>query len=143
MVDGEHERHLRRDLYGAVDDDRHRPSGAYGEDGGMGRVDDRRELLDAVHAEIGDTEGTALQVTLLQCAFVGLSHVGPDLIRDRTRRHPFDAAQDRCDQPALGGDGHRDVHRFELPHGLVGPDDIGVGDRPVGDRDRLDHQVVD
>ena len=51
---------------------------ADGEDGGLGRVDDGGEFLDAEHAEVGDGEGGAGH--LLGLEFAGAAEVGEDLI---------------------------------------------------------------
>src|SRR5438094_5259011 len=64
MVDGQRHAH---DLAGhdpAVLDDRHVLDGAYSEDRRLRGVDDRDELVDAIHAQVGDREGRAGEVVL-------------------------------------------------------------------------------
>ena len=55
----------------AVLDDRALLAGADREDAALRRVDDRGELADAVHAEIGDRERAALELLELQLAGAG------------------------------------------------------------------------
>ena len=65
VIDRERARHHGGDGERAVLDHRPLLGGADGEDHRLRRVDDRREFLDAVHAEVGDAEGAAL--ILLRC----------------------------------------------------------------------------
>src|SRR4051794_28712774 len=59
VVDGEGELHLAADGDLAVALDHLTAGGAHGEDRGLGRVDDRGELVDAEHPEVGDRERAA------------------------------------------------------------------------------------
>ena len=58
-------------------------AGADRQDAALRRVDDRGELLDAEHAEVGDREGAALELLELQLAGAGargeVLHLGGDL----------------------------------------------------------------
>src|SRR3954468_7320376 len=79
VVDREREPHR------AADGDRtlvlhHGPcGGADGEDRGLGRVDDRGELVDPEHAEVGDGEGPAPHVGPAEGAGAGLADQLPAL----------------------------------------------------------------
>src|SRR5258707_2754172 len=66
--------HHRRDRELPVLDDRARLAGADREDAALRRVDDRFELEDAIHAEIGDRESAALE--LLELQFAGSGALG-------------------------------------------------------------------
>ena len=43
-----------------------------GKDGGLGRVNDGRKLLDTIHPQVGDGEGAADELSRLQLAILGL-----------------------------------------------------------------------
>ena len=61
MVAGQRDGHLADEFDAAVLGlDRCAARGAHRQDGGMRRIDDGRELAHAVHAEIGDGAGAAL-----------------------------------------------------------------------------------
>src|SRR5579859_7515142 len=55
---------------------------ADGEDPGLGWVDDGRELLDAEHAEVGDSQGAAFEFLLPQAAGAGSGREILDRRRD-------------------------------------------------------------
>ena len=71
MVHRQGELHAPADLHLAGVDDRDLPHGADGQDRRLGRVDDRRELLDAHHAEVRDREGGAGVLVRLEPAAAG------------------------------------------------------------------------
>src|SRR4029450_2315019 len=74
------------------------------EDRGLRRVEDGREDLDAVHAEVRDRERSAVEVVLRELA---LARALDDLLPfsgDLDERLPLDLALDRDDEAALSGD---------------------------------------
>ena len=93
----------------------------HGEDARLRAVDDRGELLDAKHAEVGDGEGPPNELFGLELAFFGLAcdglHVGADV--DDTLR--VGGEDDRREETAVRVHCHRDVRRAELADVLVRP----------------------
>ena len=109
----------------------------------MRRIDHRGELLDAVHAEIGDRRRAALVFLGLEPARPGAGGVVLHLPRDRGERLRLGLADHRRDQPAGNGDGDADVGVFVLEHAGFGPGHVGVGHPDQRQRHRLDDEVVD
>src|SRR5258705_334397 len=127
----------------AVSHDRTLFTGADREDGGVRRVDDRGEMIDPVHAEVGNGCRPAL-------IFLGLEFPGPGaggeilhLARDRRQRLGLGLADDRGDQPAWHRDRHADIGMLVLEHAAVGPAHIAVGNPLQRDGERLDGEIID
>ena len=87
---------------------------ADGEDGGLRRIDDGTEFLDAIHAEIGDGEratlifvrGEATALCLCCQRFAGGAQVA--------QAQPLALLDDRSDQTFGQGDGESEVDRVVL-----------------------------
>src|SRR5215211_3997531 len=119
MVTGERQRHQRSYLEVAVLHDGPLLHRANGQDRDLRRVQHRDELLDAVHAEIRDREGSALEILTPQLALARTcNHVGP-LGRDLGERLVLARAQHRNDEPGRGGDGDPYVRRREAQDAVV------------------------
>ena len=113
VIAGERAAHHRGDVERAVPDHRTLFAGADREDTRLGRVDDRVELLDAVHAEIGEAEAAALVFLGHQLA-VARAAAASSFISVEIVDQPLGlgAADDRRDQPAVDRDRDRDVDRL-------------------------------
>jgi hypothetical protein len=114
-----------------------------GEDPGLGRVDDGRELLDAEHAEVGDGQGAAFQLGLLQAAGPG---PGCEILdrRGEIRQRPArDRAHDRGHQPSLAGHRHGDVGGVKVPYRVWGPADVHVRHIHHGLARGLHDEIID
>ena len=96
----------------AVDDDRLLARGADREDRRLRRVDDRGELLGAVHPEVGDADRPALELVLLQPAGPGaLDEVAGPYGPPAVTVMLLDRSQHRRHQAVLGRHRDRDVDR--------------------------------
>src|SRR5437763_14852562 len=89
--------------------DRARRHRADGEDGGLRRVDDRRELVYAEHAEVADGEGRAGVLFGLEAAAARSLGEPAYLAGDLADRLRVRAAHHGRYQPVLYGDGDADV----------------------------------
>lgn len=83
--------------------------GANGEDTRLRGVDDGREVVDAVHAQVGDGEGSALVLLGLELAVAGLGGERLGLGRDGREALGADVFDDGGDEAVGGGDGDADV----------------------------------
>src|SRR6266511_3597226 len=90
------------------------------EDCDLRRVEDGDELLDAVHAEVGDRERAALEVVLGQLAVTRACDDGPPLGGELDERLPLAVAEDGYEQAPLGRDRQPDVRAREDPELVVG-----------------------
>src|SRR5206468_4549265 len=83
VVAGERQHHAAAHPEPALLDDGHAPHGAHGEDGALGRVDDRGEFRDVVHAEVRDRERRARHLLRAQlavpCALREIARLDRDL----------------------------------------------------------------
>ena len=109
----------------------------------MRRVDHRIEILDAVHAQIGN-RGRAALIFLRH----ELSRPRPrgeilHFVGDRRERFLLRLAHHRRDQPALDGDRDADVGMLVLEHRAFGPGHVGFRHLLQRQRQRLDDEIVD
>ena len=90
---------------------RHQPClrRADSEDTRLGRVDDGGEVVDAVHSEVGDGEGSALVFGGSELAITGLLGQGLGFRRDGGQTLVVRALDDGGDQAGGSGDSDRDV----------------------------------
>src|SRR5947209_550712 len=143
VVAGHRDAHQLADDDLAVADDRAGRHRADGEDGGLRRVDDRRELVYAEHAEVADGEGRAGVLFGLELAAARAlgqpAHLAGDLA-DRLRVRP---AHHGRYQPVLDGDGDADVGALEVAKRLLL--EGGIDRRVLHERDRrdFDDEVVE
>ena len=89
---------------------RRRLRGANGEDRHLGHVQNRIELVDAQHAEVGDSEGSSRDVSHLQFAGV---RAGDDVLTsgsDAAQIQLVGAVDDRHHQPGIGLRRHAQMH---------------------------------
>ncbi|PZS39412.1 MAG: hypothetical protein DLM62_08450, partial [Pseudonocardiales bacterium] len=91
-----------------ITDDRFLGSRPDGEDGRLGRVDDRSEVVDAEHAEVADREGTASEFLRGQLPGAGPLREHACLGGDLAQALAVCVADDRDDEPVAEGDG--DAH---------------------------------
>ena len=109
----------------------------------MRRVDDRRELAHAVHAEVGDRRRAALifgGLELLRARARGqLLH----LVGDRGQRLLLGVADHRRDQAAVDRHRDADVGMLEAQDAVAGPHRVRRRHALQGERQRLDDEVVD
>ena len=135
--------HHRGDLQCAVDDIGALFASTHGHDHALRRVDDRVELLDAEHAEVGQAGGAALIFMRLQFAFTGLLgqflHIGAD--RGKTARIGF--RDDRRDEAAGGSHRDRDIGTAVTVQRIALIADVAIGHAHQRAGQRLDQQIVD
>jgi SNF2 family DNA or RNA helicase len=81
----------------------------HGENTAMRRVDDRVEILDPEHAQIGDGEGSALVLLRGKLAVAGAAGQILHLGRECSQRFHLGVPQHGGEEPALDGHGHRHV----------------------------------
>ena len=110
MVAGERHAHHRGDGEVALGvDDRTLLPCPDGQDHAFGRIDDRREILDAEHAEIGDGERAAGIFLWLQLALAGAGGEVFHLFGNLGEAFAFSVEDDRRDQAAINGDSNRNI----------------------------------
>src|SRR5205085_11512104 len=95
---------------------RHRADGEYG---GLWRVDDRRELVYAEHAEVADGEGRARIFFGLEFSRASAPGQLAYLSRDLPDGLRLRAANDRSYQPILYRDCDADVRPSVIAYGLI------------------------
>src|SRR5699024_11461203 len=91
------------------------------------RVQDRGELTSAEHPEIGEAEGTAFELLLSYGLLTGTDLEVLGRAAQGGHRQVGDITDDWCQQAALGGDRHGDVHGVERPDGVLVQDRIRLG----------------
>src|SRR5690606_14219543 len=82
---------------------------AHREDRRLRRIDDRGELIDAIHAEVGDGERRPRVLLGRELAFPGTAGQLPDLRRDLRHALTVRIPNHRRDEPVLHGHGHANV----------------------------------
>ncbi len=109
----------------------------------MRRIDDRRELAHAIHAEVRDRRRSALVFVRLElarpCALGKLTHLGGN----RGERFLLGLPDHRRDQPALDRDRDADVGMLEAQDAVFGPHRIGRRHALQRHRPHLDDEIVD
>ena len=119
MVARERHRHHRQHVQLAVAGHHLLPRRADGEDRGLRRVEDRDELVDVVHAEVGDREGPAFEILGAELAVARApDEVGPHL-GDLRDRQPLGAVYDGDDEPLRRRDRNADVGAREDEQRIV------------------------
>ena len=135
VVGGEGERGQGAGDEGAVGgDDRAGGDAADGQDGGLGRVDDGGEVVDAVHTQVGEGEGAALEVGEAQAASAGARAEVGELAGEFVEAVAAGVVDDG-DEEALvdaGGDADVDVGPFGDVVAREGGVDAGVAGEGVG-----------
>src|SRR5690606_29385422 len=101
VVAGHRDRHYIRNLEFAVLHDGPLLTLADGEDRRLGRIDDAGEMLDAVHAEIGDREASAFIFGRLQLLVAGTRGERLRLRRNFRETLLFRPADDGRDEAAV------------------------------------------
>ena len=109
----------------------------------MGRVDDRREMLDAEHAKVRHRRGAALIFVGPELAGAGAGRIVLHLVGNGGERLLLRAAHDRRDQPAGDRHGHAHIGGAMLEHGALGPGHIGVGHAHQSQSHALDDEIID
>ena len=109
----------------------------------MRRVDDRGEILDAVHAEVRHRGGAALVFLRLELPRARARGEILHLVGDDRERLALGLAHDRRDQPARHRHRDTDIGMLVLEHSAFGPAHIGVRHALQRERQRLDDEVVD
>src|SRR5699024_8706344 len=117
--------------------------GADGQDRSFGRVDDRGEGVDLVHAEIADAEGAALVLVGLQRAVAGTVRQVARLASDLPDALAVGVADDGHDQSGLEGDGQADVDVAAADDLVAAPGGVDFGVVAQGDRRCPDQEVGD
>ena len=113
--------HHRRNRELAVLDDRPLFAEPDRQDAALRRIDDRRELADAVHAEIGDREGAALKLLELQFAGAGALGKVLALARDLREALLIGTLDDRRDEPVIERYRDGDIDPLPEEDRLVAP----------------------
>src|SRR4051794_34573571 len=109
VVDGEADQHpLPRDDL-AVDHGGARLDRTDGEDPGLRRVDDGPEARDAEHAQVGDGEGAAGDLVLLELAVAGAAGEVAGVAGQLAQALPIGVTDDRHDQSVVERDREADV----------------------------------
>ena len=109
VIAGQRAGHEGRHLDLVAGHDRALLGHAHGQDGGVRRVDDGIEALDAVHAEVGDRGGAALVLVRGEPALARALGQIAHLVGDLGERLQLGVADDRREQPAFDGHRHADV----------------------------------
>ena len=118
-------------------------AGADRENSRLRRIDHSGEILDAVHAEIGDCTGAAQVFLRLQPARAGALSQFPHLVGDDRQGFGFRVAQQRCNQSTLDCHRDADVGMAVLEHAALGPRGVGVGHALQRECKRFDDKIVD
>ena len=140
VVVGEGEIHHRPDLHLAIDGDRTRLDRVHAEDGGLGRVEDRRGKDGAVDAAVGDGEDAAFEIGQGKFSFAGaLGDLGEGLF-DPGQVELVAVAEDGNHQAFLGADGDADVVIVLLDDLLALDPGVDGGDGPQGVDGGLDEE---
>src|ERR1051326_8626938 len=108
---------------------------AHGQDGRLGRIDDRVELFDAKHAQVADGERAASVVGWLEFARVGALGQIPSFASDLAQALLVCVADDWDDQAAVRGDGYADVDVLVPNEAVLGEGNVhvwGVAQRERG-----------
>ena len=100
---------------------------AYGEDGGVGRVDDGGEFFDAIGAKVGDGEGAVGVFLGGEGALLGLLDELFEFAVDLDDVLGVGVADDGGDEALILGDGQGDVDAGMLKDGLALPGGVEHG----------------
>lgn len=114
VVGRERHRHDGANPEFAVDDDGPLGGGADGQDAGLRRVEDGRELGHPEHPEVGHREAAAFELGLPKPSGTSRLRKVGDAGSQHRHRGVADVAQDRCQQPVV----HRDLLRSYGIHRL-------------------------
>ena len=109
----------------------------------MRRIDHGGEILDAVHAEVGDRGGAALIFLRLEFARPGSRREILHLARNRRQRFGLGLADNRRNQSARHRHGDADVGMLVFHHAAFGPAHIAIRYPLQGNCHRLDDKIVD
>src|SRR5260370_20894909 len=115
VIARERHRHLAHETEAVLALDRPPLAGADRQDGRLWRIDDRRELADAVHAEIGDRARATLVFVRLQSARPPALDEVLHLGRDVEARLALRLADHRREKAALDRGRDADVGRAATP----------------------------
>ena len=118
-------------------------SGTNGQDAGLGRVNDGSEVLDTVHAHVGDGEGTALVLVGGELVGAGTGSEVLDLVRDSGQTLGLGAGDNGGDQTRRSRGGDADIGAVVLSDRVVHPRAVGLGNGLEGKGGSLDNEVVD
>lgn len=121
----------------------HLLSSAHSEDARLGRVDDGGELLDAKHSQVGDREGSPLELLGLELALLGPSREVLDRGRDLRESLLLGGEDNGGDETTWRGHSDGDISAVVLADGLVVPGAVHLGDLEEGLGGSLDQEVVD
>ncbi len=143
MVEAAGCRHDGRDLQAVVDHVRPLFARTDRHDHALGRVDHRLELLDAVHAHVGQRCGAALIFFRLQLAFLGAARKITHFGRDPRQRLLVRPGDDRGDQPAGDADRNRNVGAAIFNQCVASKADVAFGNFDQRHGERLDQHVID
>ena len=143
MITGQRYRDEHRRPRRTVVDDDSLLARTNGKNRRLRRIDDRVEMSDTVHAEIGNREGAALEILCLQGSRFGTRDETRRLVGNLDQTFPVRGLYDRCDQAGFEGDGDGDVRVVESPDYLPVVLDVAFGDFDQRHRGRFDEEVVD
>src|SRR5688500_1990986 len=113
------------------------------EDADLGRIDDRRELVDAEHAEVRDGERGARVLLWLELPLAGALRELACLTGDLAHALAVGVEDDRGDEPFLDGDRHPDMNAIEVADLVAEPMRVDLGVLGEGGRDGLQDDVVE
>ena len=134
MIAGEGERHPLADGKGVTFHHGLFHGCADGEDGGIGRIDDRAEAVHAHHPEVGHAEGAAGELLGLQLLLLGALGEILSFTADGDEIFRVRVADDGGDEAVLNGDGEGDVNAGVVVDGVARPGTVHRGDGAEGVR---------
>ena len=143
MVAGERERHALADDDFVVFNHRLFDGGADGEDGGVRRVDDRAEAIDAGHTEVGDAEGATGKFSRLEFLVFGATTEGFGFGADLEERLAVGVADDGGDEAVFNRDREGNVNRAVGLDAGAGPRRVDAGDGAQGGGGGFEDEIVD
>lgn len=114
-----------------------------GQDASLRRVDDRAEVVHAVHAEVRDGEGAALQLSRLELVLAGASGDIFDLGRNGLETLEVGVLYAGRHEAVVGLDGEAHVDVRELSDVLLLPRAVGLGHLDGSGGRGLDDEVID
>ena len=124
MVEGRGERHERPHRDFAVDRNRCVFDRADGDDRGLRRVENGREALDAIHAEVRDRKSASLEIFLTQLVLARACNHVRARCGDLSEMEPLGVLDDRDDEALRRRDRDADVRGREEEDRVVAP--LGV-----------------